>query len=91
MTCRRQRHIREKQPKIYSRELVDVIFEQPYCRIANFVGKNIAQRQPAAVYLKELVAIGLLQEMQVGREKLFTHPKLIQLLTRDGNQFATYA
>ncbi|MDX9944674.1 MAG: Fic family protein [Azonexus sp.] len=84
-------YIREKQAKIYSRELVDVIFEQPYCRIANLVDKKIAQRQAASNYLKELVNIGVLKELQVGREKLFTHPKLMQLLTRDSNQFAAYA
>jgi len=84
-------YIREKQPKIYSRELVDVIFEQPCCRIANLVDNKIAQRQAASNYLKELVAIGVLQELQVGREKLFTHLKLMQLLIRDNNQFAAYA
>jgi Fic family protein len=83
-------YIRERQPKIYSRELVDVIFEQPYCRIANLVDKNIAQRQAASSYLKDLVAIGVLQEIQVGREKLFIHPKLVQLLTRDSNQITFY-
>jgi Fic family protein len=84
-------YIREKQPKIYSRELVDVIFEQPYCRIANLVDKKIAQRQAASSYLKELVNIGVLRERQVGREKFFIHLKLMQLLTRDSNQFAAYA
>lgn len=83
-------YIREKQAKIYSRELVDVIFEQPYCRIANLVDKKIAQRQAASSYLKALVDVGVLKELQVGREKLFTHPKLMQLLTRDNNQFAAY-
>lgn len=84
-------YIRDKQPKIYSRELVDVIFEQPYCRIANLVDKKIAQRQAASSYLKDLVSIGVLREQQVGREKLFIHPKLMQLLTRDSNEFAGYA
>ncbi len=84
------RHIREKQPKIYCRELVDVIFEQPYCRIANLVDKNIAQRQAASRYLKDLVSIGVLQEIQVGKEKLFIHPKLMLLLTRDSNQILGY-
>jgi hypothetical protein len=27
-------YVRRKLPKIYSRELVDVIFDQPYCRMA---------------------------------------------------------
>lgn len=83
--------IREKHAKIYRRELVDVIFEQPYCRIANLVDKHIAQRQAASTYLKDLAAIGVLQEMQAGREKLFIHPKLMQLLSRDSNEFSVYA
>lgn len=83
-------HVRERLPKTYSRELVDVIFEQPYCRIGNVVDKQIAQRQAASRYLKELVALGVLREAQVGKEKLFIHPKLMQLLIRDGNDFKPY-
>ena len=82
--------VRAQLPKTYSRELVDVIFEQPYCRISNVVDKQIAQRQAASRYLKELVSIGVLQEVQVGKEKLFIHPKLMQLLTRDDNNFTPY-
>lgn len=83
-------HVKTRVPKIYSRELVDVIFEQPYCRIGNLVDKQVAQRQAASRYLKELVAIGVLREVQVGKEKLFIHPKLMQLLIRDGNETALY-
>lgn len=75
--------VRKKRPKIYSRELVDVIFEQPYCRIANLVDAKIAGRQAASRYLKALVSIGVLREQTFGREKLFVHPKLMHLLTRD--------
>ena len=83
--------VRNQLPKTYSRELMDVIFEQPYCRISNVVDKQIAQRQAASRYLKELVAVGVLQEVQVGKEKLFIHPKLMQLLVRDSNAFKPYA
>jgi len=85
-----RQHVRASLPKIYSRELVDVIFEQPYCRIANLVDKDIAQRQAASRYLKDLVELGVLREIKVGKEKLFLHPKLMHLLTRDGNEFAPY-
>ena len=82
--------VRLRLPKIYSRELVDVIFEQPYCRIVNLVDKGEAQRQAASRYLKDLVALGVVQEMQLGKEKLFIHPKLMQLISRDSNSFARY-
>lgn len=83
-------HIREQLPKIYSRELVDTIFEQPYCRIGNLVQANIAKRQTASEYLKKLVGIGILVEHRVGRERLFMHPKLIDLVSKDENGFERY-
>lgn len=83
--------VRDQLPKTYSHELVDVIFEQPYCRISNVVDKQIAQRQAASRYIKEIATIGVLQEVQVGKEKLFIHPKLMQLLIRDSNEFRPYS
>jgi Fic family protein len=83
-------HVRQELPKVYSRELVDIVFEQPYCRIANLVEAGIAERQAASRYLKALASIGVLREQSFGREKLFVHPKLMSLLTRDGNGFKPY-
>lgn len=84
-------HVKQAAPKIYSRELVDLIFDLPYCRIQNVVDKEIAGRQAASRYLKQLVDVGVLQEMTLGREKLFIHPKLMQMLTRDDNTVVPYA
>lgn len=83
-------YVRDRLPKIYSHELVSLIFEQPYCRIANLVEADIAQRQTASVYLKQLVDIGVMSEVETSKEKLFIHPKLMKLLTRDGNDFSRY-
>jgi Fic family protein len=83
-------HVRLAAPKIYSRELVDLIFDLPYCRIQNVVDANLGGRQAASRYLKQLVSIGVLQEITLGREKLFIHPKLMQLLTKDDNKVAAY-
>ena len=83
-------HVRRRLPKIYSRELVDVVFEQPYCRIANLVEAGIAERQAASRYLKALASIDVLREQTFGRERLFVHPKLMTLLTREGNDFDPY-
>jgi len=83
-------HARKTAPKIYSRELIDIIFQQPYCRISNVVERGIAQRQSASRYLKEMVAAGILREVVLGKEKLFIHPKLMQLLTKDSNDFVLY-
>ena len=78
-------YIKEKLPNIYTYELVQIIFEQPYCRIDNLVKKGIAKRQTASIYLKQLADIGVLQEINAGKEKVFVHPKLMQLITKDSN------
>jgi Fic family protein len=83
-------YVHEELPKIYSRELIDTIFEQPYCRIRNLVDADIAKRQTASEYLKKLSAIGVLAEHRAGRERLFIHPKLIGLITKDENGFVRY-
>lgn len=82
-------YVRQIAPDVHSRELIDLIFSQPYCRIANLVEADIAKRQTASLYLKKLVEIGVLNEMKVGREKVFIHPKLIGVITKS-NAFKEY-
>ncbi|MCC6649680.1 MAG: Fic family protein [Candidatus Eisenbacteria bacterium] len=82
--------VRERLPKVYTRELVDTLFAQPYCRISNLVENEIAGRQAAARYLRELTRIGVLEERKLGRERLFVNPRLIALLTRESNAFEPY-
>ena len=83
-------HIKEHKPAIYSRELVEQIFIQPYCRISNLTEAGIAQRQTVSNYLKALVDIGVLREMKVGREKLFIHQQLLSLLIAEGGRSGPY-
>ena len=74
--------IRLQAGQIYSRELTELVFVQPYCRIGNVVDAGLAQRQTASVYLKRLCEIGVLKEIKAGREKLFINPAFLQLLAR---------
>ncbi|MFC6840556.1 protein adenylyltransferase Fic [Xanthomonas theicola] len=83
-------HIRNHAPKAYSRELVEVIFNQPYCRIQNVVELVGVTRQTAARQLKELVEIGVLQEQRLGKEKLFLHPAFLRLLSNDDHRLPAY-
>ncbi len=83
-------YARARATKIYSRELVELVFVQPYCRIQNIVDAALGNRQTASVYLKALAEIGILKEIKIGREKLFIHPKFITLLTSDAHKFKPY-
>jgi Fic family protein len=84
------KYVRERLPKVYSRELIDVVFEQPYCRIGNLVDAGIVARQAASRHLKALASIGVLREQAVGREKLFVHTKLLALLTSETHEVEPY-
>lgn len=83
-------YVRTVQPKIYSHELVDTIFEQPYCRISNLDENNIAKRQTASEYLKKLENIGVLRREKVGRENIYINLKLMDLLSKSSNEFEDY-
>ena len=86
------RFVREQLPKLYTMELVLLIFEKPYCRIADVVEEGIAERQTASRYLKELARIGVLREEERGREKIFIHPRLMGLLaSHDSDVFTPYS
>lgn len=74
-------YVRQSLPKIYSHELIQVLFMQPYCRIEHLVESKIAQRQTASIYLKQLVEIGVLEEMNAGREKLYLNTRLLNELS----------
>jgi Fic family protein len=84
-------HMQRLAPKIHSRELAELIFRQPYNRIANLVDAGVVKRQAASTYLKELVRIGILAEEKVGRQKVFLHRKYLDLMSGDGHTFTPYA
>jgi Fic family protein len=77
--------VRKAAPKQYSRELVDLIFVQPYCRIENVVETGISKRQTASTYLHKLESIGVLEQKQLGLNKLFLNARFLKLLTQESN------
>lgn len=72
--------VKANAPLVYKKDLVELLFMQPYIRIANVVGHNLAERQTASKHLKMLCDIGVLAEVKVGREKLFINKKFLELL-----------
>ena len=66
---------------MYSKELIEILFHQPYCKAQVLVEANLAERKTAATYLKELERIGVLRSHPIGREKLYLNTKLYELFT----------
>jgi len=73
---------REKLPsRVYSKDLIELLFHQPYTKGQFLVDAGIAKRQAAADYLKELEGIGVLKVHRMGRENLYLNTKLYEILS----------
>jgi hypothetical protein len=64
-----------------NKALVELIFRQPYCKISFVVEAGIAERKTASVYLQELERVGILRGEKRGREMVYRHPALLEVLT----------
>ena len=73
---------RTEAPKIYSKELIELIFRQPYCKISFIVDAGIAKRKTASEYLQELERIGVMVGEKHGRETIYKHPALLEVIQK---------
>ncbi|WP_433599180.1 hypothetical protein ACQPXH_26435 [Nocardia sp. CA-135953] len=63
-------------------ELQLILFEQPYCRIKTVVERCKVSRPTATAWLQDLVTAGLLQDLKIGRDRLFINREFLKLLVR---------
>jgi Fic family protein len=72
--------VQQKAPKLYKKELIELLFEQPYARIDYVVSKLNVERKAASRYLQEMERIGLVESQKCGREILYINRNLIEIL-----------
>ena len=72
--------MRQKAEKIYSKELLEMIFMHPYCKIKFLEQGGIAKRQTASNYLQTLSEIGILRTEKIGRENYYVNDALLKIL-----------
>jgi Fic family protein len=72
--------VRKEKPKIYSKDLLELLFVQPYCRIEMVMEQLDVSRPTASRYLNELAGAGILKTRKVWKENLFIHEALFNLL-----------
>lgn len=72
--------VRNDMPKIYSKELVEIIYENPYSKIEFLVNKLHINRKTASKYLKELEDAKILFPLQAGKERLYINNELMGIL-----------
>lgn len=74
---------KEKLPvRVYSKELIELLFHQPYTKGQFLVDAGIAERKTAAEYLKALEMAGILKSKKLGKENLYLNVKLFDLLSK---------
>ena len=77
-----QDKISQELPKIYSKDLVEILFMHPYTKIEFLVDKLNITRQTASKYLNELENIGLLENIQIKNSKYFVNVELFAMLKK---------
>lgn len=74
--------IKEQLPKVYSKDLVEVIFKLPYTKRQNLVDLGLGTPKTVGNYLIALEEAGILQSVRVGKEKLYLNQKLMDILEK---------
>ncbi|WP_151900892.1 Fic family protein [Sulfurimonas hydrogeniphila] len=74
--------IREELPKIYSKDLVEILFMHPYTKIEFLVDGLGITRQTASKYLIRLEEIGIVTNIQIQNSKFYINNKLFNRLKK---------
>jgi Fic family protein len=74
--------VKEKLPKIYSKDLIEILFMHPYTKIDFLVEIMRLHRETASIHLRELEKLGILKSIKIGRSKFFINTKLFNVLKK---------
>ena len=72
--------IKKILPKVYSKDLVEILFRLPYTKRQHLIDENIGSLKTVGNYLIALEEKGFLKSEKVGKEKLYLNPKLLEIL-----------
>lgn len=63
------------------KEVIELIYEQPYCKTEFIVDRKIGARKAAERYLKELERLQILKSVKVGKEVIYLNTALFSILS----------
>jgi Fic family protein len=72
--------IKSKLPKVYSKDLVEILFRLPYTKRQHLVDENIGNHKTVGNYLQVLEENGFLKSVKVGKEKLYLNEQLLKII-----------
>jgi len=74
--------VQAQAPKVYSKDLVEIVFRHPYTKIGFLQAAGLGTRQTASKHLQKLAELGLLRPIKVGREVYFLNEPFLGSLIR---------
>lgn len=77
-----QEKVKREASKAYNKELIEILFEHPYCKTEILTTRLRISRITASKYLKQLEGIGILKSKQFWKENLYVNIKLFELLKK---------
>lgn len=72
--------IKQSLPKIYTKELVEIVFRLPYTKRKFLIEANLGTPKTVGNYLRLLEKAGFLKSEKVGKEKLYLNHRLMNIL-----------
>jgi len=78
--------LREKLPKLYSKDLLELLFKHPYAKIGFLVDELGVTRKTAGLYLRAIEEAGILESVKMGRDVYFVNKRLFGLLQTGVNR-----
>lgn len=75
--------IKTKLPKVYSKDLIEILFRLPYTKRQRLVDENIGSLKTVGNYLNILEDNGFLKSVKVGKEKLYLNERLLKILEEE--------
>ena len=72
--------IKEQLPRVYSKELLEVLFKLPYTKRKFLIDAGLGTPKTVGNYLASLEKSGFLKSVRVGKEKLYLNHKLMDIL-----------
>jgi len=72
--------IKKKLPKVYSKDLIEILFRLPYTKRQHLIDENIGNPKTVGNYLIALEKNGFLKSVKAGKEKLYLNQQLLKIL-----------
>lgn len=75
--------IKDKLPKAYSKELIEILFRLPYTKRQHLIDAKLGTPKTVGNYLRDLEQAGFLKSVKVGKEKLYLNYQLMEVLEKN--------